>query len=1667
MAICDAELTVEQIQAVRQLSRAGLHLQALELARRTAPWERWCSTPALLARIDLCDHLGAPSMGRWLLRQAYRQSPDDWRVRCYQAAESLRWRGPYAVLGWMDEQGDPAESVEDDTRRWWFCTRALCFGLLRDFGAAHRWLAVADKVDPTDAWIEVCRSAVLRYEDRYAEALVAAERAMARRPWYAPAVATTADLLSLLNRDHDAVALLQEASARTESLQVVAELYALQFELCDFAGAAATLDQCDRLGVLAGRAYRRWLLGQRGELAYQSGDLSTATRLWQEAGGVLCQTFVERLADPQRAAGRAVRLPVGFVRQHHRTCGPATLAALSQHWGKPAEHLQVAAEICYDGTSSYSERSWAQRNGWRVREFTVTAEATQRLIDRGVPFTLTTIDAGNAHLQAVVGYDSRRGTLIIRDPTFRNRQEFLAEPFFERYRALGPRGMALVPEAEAARLADLDLPDAAAWDALYALDDALTHHRRAAALAIIEQLQTEGHWMAAEAERRLATYDANPQRRLAATERQLERTPRDGALRLQQLYLLQGLSQREQRLRLCADACAQWRAAPVFLQFYANELRQEAPRRGEALALARRAVRRAPMDANGYYTLAHIYWDLAGYEEAYRLYWMAVCLDEQNENLADSYFTAARSLKRIDEALTVLTDRFRRFGAKASYAARTLVQAYMRLDRTDDTIRVVEEALAMRPDDGSLLLFAAEIYVSCSMACVAHAQDLLERAEPLAPRAEWLATAAWLTSIAATPAAALPLWEELLLLQPLAIGAHRAVARIVAMREGEAAVCRRLGEAVARFPHYQPLYQLWLEWLRRRPAEEREAALATLVEANPDDAWLAREQGFFFVEQNRVADGWKAEAQAARFEPEHPAIFNLRGELLNLEDKGREARAALQEAIRQSVDQMYAIHRLIELCHTVEERRQMLAFVRKELARQVMTGDGLLAFRTAARDTLSADEILKVMREALAARPDLWQSWAGCARQLNDMQKHDEAQPLLAEATQRFPLLPVLWLDVADACRARNDEAGEREALETAYRINPHWSVAVTALADFSAMHGNAAQAEKLLEQEVARDPLDLDCLYALAEKRWGAGKREEAFADVQRLLDIDPLYERGWNALGHCAKELGRPEVVLNRARKLAADRPDDAQSHLRLARALEDNAEIGERLAALDRSLAIAPRLVEAHDLRAWTLSTAGRHDEARQACRPAALADWPAELHYRAAWVEAQAGSHKKAVRLARKLIKREPNHFQAWSSIWDWSEAMQDYVACREAGEAMIAISPQYAVSWGYAGQGYHLTGANERARQAFERSIELDPTYTYGAQQLFDMTLASGDLRCAERALELLENAADDPYTHARQVQLWLRCRRHDDALKTLAKLCREPCESSDPLRSAAIEVCGAGKRRAAVAVLDEALGDTAAQAEVGDLWVKFQHATHRRRCVKRLAQDQGKTPAQVEATIAFLKYDVDHPFTLRRFIRQNAAWLAGNQVLWTSTLNALNQANCTRTAAKWTEGWRSRTLDPWTCVVLLRAIDAVGCDSDARAVANEALRQWPDSKYAAQFHAWLALDAAYRGLADQAMSHLENAKGGELDRASRLRYDMTPIVVSLGLPPDRAPSPKATRQAIIDAASRARLVAERDPEVRRIYRRAAWHVVRRGHALGLRFTTFLDWLAYLEVFHVG
>ena len=258
------------------------------------------------------------------------------------------------------------------------------------------------------------------------------------------------------------------------------------------------------------------------------------------------------------------------------------------------------------------------------------------------------------------------------------------------------------------------------------------------------------------------------------------------------------------------------------------------------LRLVDRVFRSRPLDEVSIYLKANVLWGRGEFAEAVELYRIAACLDDKDEGLARAYFTAARHLHRTEETLRFLEVRAKRFGSRSSRPPRTLYWALGQFERMTEAFDVLDDALRLRPDDGELLLFAAEAHREHGQ--FDRAAERFAAAEGHSRREAWLRTSAQLEASRGNPGRALELWRRVLDTEPAAVDANGAVARLLAETDGRVEALGHLRLACERFPHNFALHQLRSSWLK--DGEARRASRHTLtLEADYTspyhDAWLA------------------------------------------------------------------------------------------------------------------------------------------------------------------------------------------------------------------------------------------------------------------------------------------------------------------------------------------------------------------------------------------------------------------------------------------------------------------------------------------------------------------------------------------------------------------------------------------------------------------------------------------------------------------------------------------------------------------------------------------------------------------------------------------------------------------------------------------------------------
>jgi tetratricopeptide (TPR) repeat protein len=704
------EVPPAEIARITDLYARGLYLQAYEIARSIGPLTEWQGIAGRLIGGRLAGNLGSRKVGELLHMRAWAADRTHLEAIYFYAYSVLTRRGPLAAWKFLlkfPESTWNGSEVGADV----LALKGRVVASFRDFERAGRWLDEAEQLGSNQVWLWCERAAVLEMQDRYEAAMEAAQHALSLRPWFRPAVQQLAQSYQLLNRDDDARALLIEASRTIESGSCNAQLSVLLEEAGDFAGAIAAWEDNLRLSPLYDDVALQGWHARMADLHYLSGRRSIAI---EHARKTPADSWQQEMADRLEAepdSTRRVHLRVGFVRQHHVTCVPATLSAVAAYLGKTIDHLALAREITYDGTPDHVERAWLEANGFVAREFRLTWEVAVALLDRGIPFTLTTTEINSGHLQAVIGYDVVRRTLLIRDPYLRWHSEFNVAPLLERYAPFGPRAMVFLPAEDAARLQGIELPEAALYDGYYHVRRALHHHARSDAQVEADKLAASdpAHRLALFAQRDIAFYDGNVPRQLAVTDALLQLHPECGNFLRGKLYALRELAHRAEYTEFL-QTLVKDEVDPSFWCDWAHELSLDARRAPDACRWMQRCLRFRSADPENLAGMANLLWDDRQFERALEFYRLAACLRDTVDSFSRSYFLAARHLRQTDAALNWLRERFARDRGKSIVPTQGLYWALQTLDRSEEAMAVLEEALALRPDDGELLLYAADAH---------------------------------------------------------------------------------------------------------------------------------------------------------------------------------------------------------------------------------------------------------------------------------------------------------------------------------------------------------------------------------------------------------------------------------------------------------------------------------------------------------------------------------------------------------------------------------------------------------------------------------------------------------------------------------------------------------------------------------------------------------------------------------------------------------------------------------------------------------------------------------------------------------------------------------------------------------------------------------------------
>ncbi|MDF1659973.1 MAG: tetratricopeptide repeat protein [Verrucomicrobiales bacterium] len=1581
------DITIEQEDFFNQQIVEGRHQQALAWLEATGDFTQRGDRVGRTLAARMLSILGDDRKSRLLHLKNYRVFPEDPVAMFYGAFSIDRSLGPLSAVdrisGFLEGANEKAKEDKAFAGLWAYL--GSLESRFRDFSAAYRSFEIAERLDLEDTWIRVQRSQALLREDRTEEALEIAEGALALTPNYWAPMSEVADHYWAQNRDEECLALLERGVRDIEGRGPVRQLIRCYDEIEDYTRGLELLDEYEKRTPNADESSAKWIAANRASFLYQLGRGEEMIPHGKKADHYFYRQLIKRVKSGKFAGGRRVRLDVLFVRQNELTCAPATLTALSQFHGNPADHLEISEEICYDGTPDFKQRIWAEQQGWFVREFKANWKTTKALIDAGFPFALTTVEATSAHLQAVIGYDSRAGTIIIRDPGDRQYSESLGKKYYKGYQQCGPRAMVFVPMDRREELETIVLPESAEYDLLYEINHHLLDHDREAAMASLENLNklSPGSRMSDQGAFILSSYDSDSAASLEIVERMAKRFP-DSVRWEYSLYCRRyDRMSRDERIEYLEEKTKKDSVFTVYYKELAEILAEDASSLSDAKSQFRRALRFRPYDAEVYYGLAGLLWKDRQFKEATAIYRIALCLSERTERYASSYFRACRWVNQTDEGLSMLRLRYQRFGGSSGSPAITLASSLRALDQDEEVPELLGEALTRSPADGELISYAANYFAGIRR--VEKAQQLVEEARGKISEVERWRVLARIAELDSDPSESLRYWRKVSEVEPLAMDAHRSIAAILneATSSDQESV-EHLQNACREYPFHVPLHECLIGWLRDQGPGVAEVELRKLVEKHPSHSWGWRELALDLGQQLRFDEAQEAAIKSVDLCPENTFSHSIRGLLFEDAQDPASAKEHFRAALEIDVENSSALRGLVRTSGSIDEKRNALQFIEEQLQEQVLFGETMHTYRQIAFSVLEPDELLDSLKRANEARPDLWETWSSLIDQYTAMDNMEEAKIVAIGQSERFPMMPRSWFDLAAVWRHSGDREKEIETLEKCLTLNPQWTLPLRRLADALTADGELERAIEILEKAVKEGPLEPANHGCLGDLLWKTGRRDEAFDVVLRAVRIDSSYGWGWESLGEWAPFLDRKDEAIAEGKRLTETLPLNWKSWNRLADLYGELGNREKQFEVLKQGLEHLPLSADLRDYMAWLHCQSGRYQDALEQCSESR---WPAnsrprKLAGREAWVESRLRGNQAGIEKMVAVVKEHPDYYWAHECLGDWYTEEKELTHAEESARQLIRLSPTEPQPHGTLAKILLEQKRSDEAREELGRAFSLSNSYAYAGYHLVRMDLEAGDYSSANEVLQVLEfNHPEMPGSHELRCRLEAGLKNKDAAIDAFSRLCKSTDVAAAALERAEDMLLRLINLKEITEFYRDVLSSGDVKSEdVIDRWLKRVFPAQKPESVAISLRNMSLEGTLLEKGWQGLIYrlnDLNQRKKAIKIVRANRDVYQGNARLWASAGFLLREEGRKSELRAWMEGWSDRDgLRPWMLINFALNELLIGGVQAAGPLHLFASAELPEEHDTWQHYGCAAYFEAARGRLESARIFLEKGQAG-------------------------------------------------------------------------------------------
>jgi tetratricopeptide (TPR) repeat protein len=276
----------------------------------------------------------------------------------------------------------------------------------------------------------------------------------------------------------------------------------------------------------------------------------------------------------------------------------------------------------------------------------------------------------------------------------------------------------------------------------------------------------------------------------------------------------------------------------------------------------------------------------------------------------------------------------------------------------------------------------------------------------------------------------------------------------------------------------------------------------------------------------------------------------------------------------------------------------------------------------------------------------------------------------------------------------------------------------------------------------------------------YGQYKLESAINAYNKAIEIQPQNAKAWSNKGLALHEQGKYNEAFKAYDRAIENNPQYAEAWYNRGMAFQEQAKKDKAIKDFERAIEINPQYAEAWRGKGLSLFLMSKYDEAIKAC------DMAIEINpqYAKAWWDRGflLKILKRNTEASAALAKAKELGFLGYSDegtdseayAWKrkgstfWGEGRLDKAI--EAFDKAIEINPQYAEAWKTKGHVLRHQGKQEEAIKAYERAIETKGQYAeryaeaWGAKglSLYLMRKYDDAIKAYDMAIEIRPQMAD-------------------------------------------------------------------------------------------------------------------------------------------------------------------------------------------------------------------------------------------------------------------------------------------------------------------------------------